>query len=112
MPRRIGRAVVSDEAFEAIVRCAVARVPGARLDDPGRVSRVLPRRRSAVTWVLSDDGFEIDVDLAASHGEVLPELAANVRRSVAGGVQGMTGRTVRSVDVTVTGLDRGDGGER
>jgi uncharacterized alkaline shock family protein YloU len=83
-----------------------------RLDDPGRVSRVLPGRRSAVEWTLGEDGFAIDLDVAATPGEVLPELAGSVRRSVAGGVAAMTGKPVRSVDVTVTGLDRGDGGER
>lgn len=103
---------MSDEAFEAIVRCAVARVGNVRLDDPGRVSRVLPGRRSAVEWTLGDGGFAIEVDVAATPGEVLPELAASVRRSVAGGVAAMTGRPVRSVDVTVTGLDRGEAGER
>ena len=90
------------------MRCAVARVSGARLDHPGRVSRVLPGRRSAVEWTLAEDGFAIDLDIACAQGEVLPELADGVRRSVAWGVGTMTGRPVASVSVAVTGLDRGE----
>ena len=50
MSVRLGGATVADEAIVSMVRGAVAGVPGARLDPPGRVSRVLPGRRGPVEW--------------------------------------------------------------
>jgi len=103
---RIGEAHVSDQAMTAIVRGAVELVPGARLDAPGRVSRVLPGRRGPLEWTLTDDTVTFDVDIVAAQGTVLPELGAQVRDSVARHVRVMTGLAVRAVDVTVTGVDR------
>jgi uncharacterized alkaline shock family protein YloU len=109
---RVGGAAMADEALVAIVRGAVAAVPGARLDTPGRVSRVLPGRRNPVEWELADQTVAFDVDLACAYGQVLPEVAAAVRAHVAAAVTQMTGLTVRAVDVTVTGLDRPGEAER
>jgi uncharacterized alkaline shock family protein YloU len=103
---RLGTAQVADQAIVSIVRGAVESVPGARLDAPGRVSRVLPGRRGPVSWVLASDSAGFQVDVIAAHGRVLPELAAEVRAAVADNVACMTGLGVRSVDVTVSGLDR------
>ena len=103
---RLGAAQVSDQALESIVRLAVEGVDGARLESPGRVSRVLPGRRGPVEWSVAGRVATFDVDVVAEHGRVLPELGAAVRDAVAGHVRAMTGLDVRSVDVTVTGLDR------
>ena len=103
---RLGAAQVSDQALESIVRMAVESVAGARLDSPGRVSRVLPGRRGPVDWNVTGRVATFDVDIVADHGRVLPELGAQVRSAVGRHVAGMTGLEVRAVDVTVTGLDR------
>jgi uncharacterized alkaline shock family protein YloU len=103
---RIGEAQVSDQAMTAIVRGAVDLVPGARLDTPGRVSRVLPGRRGPVEWTRAEDALRFDVDIVAARGTVLPALGAEVRESVARHVRAMTGLAVPAVDVTVTGVDR------
>ncbi len=85
----------------------MARVEGARLDSPGRVSRVLPGRRGPVEWTLTGRVVAFDVDVAAS---LRPGAARIGRRRCASAwpthVGVMTGLQVRSVDVTVTGLDR------
>ena len=99
-------AVVSDEAVTSIVRGAVSQVTGVRLDRPSRVTRALPGRRDAVSWVLDERGARFDVDVAASYGVPLPQAAAEVRERVAAAVLAMTGMPVRSVDVTVTGVER------
>ncbi len=106
---RIGEAQVSDQAMTAIVRGAVELVPGARLDTPGRVSRVLPGRRGPVEWSLTEETVTFDVDIVAAQGTVLPALGAQVRDSVARHVRVMTGLAVPAVDVTVTGVDRDRG---
>lgn len=111
MTVRLGTATLADEAIVSIVRGAVAGVPGARLDLPGRVSRVLPGRRGPVEWVVTGGAIAFDVDVCAGYGRVLPQLASSVRDAVAEHVGVMTGLEVRIVDVTVTGIDR-NGGER
>jgi uncharacterized alkaline shock family protein YloU len=99
-------AVVSDEAMTSIVRGAVSQVAGVRLDRPGRVSRALPGRRDAVSWEVDDRGAAFDLDVAAAYGVPLRQAAADVRHQVATAVLAMTGLDVRSVDVTVTGIER------
>ncbi len=111
MTVRLGGATVADEAIVSIVRGAVAGVPGARLDLPGRVSRVLPGRRGPVEWVVKGGTIAFDVDVCAGYGCVLPQLACSVREAVAEHVGAMTGLEVRVVDVTVTAIDR-NGAER
>ena len=106
MSLQLSNVVVSDEALISIVRGAVSQVEGVRLDRPGRVSRVLPGRRDAVSWELDGSGAAFDVDVAVSYGVSLPSAAEDVRERVAAAVGGMTGVPVRSVDVTVTGVER------
>jgi uncharacterized alkaline shock family protein YloU len=105
MSLRLDGVEVADEALVSIVRGAVASVDGARLDRPSRISRVLPGRRGAVDWRVEGGALAVGVDLAVAYGVVLPDVARRVRRQVADDVSGMTGMPVRSVDVTVTGLD-------
>jgi uncharacterized alkaline shock family protein YloU len=109
MSVRVTGAVMADEALVSIVRGAVAAEPGARLDTPGRISRVLPGRRGPVSWEIDGGGMRLDVDLAVGFGTVIPTAAEGVRRRVAEAVTQMTGLEVRSVDVTVTGLGRAEG---
>jgi uncharacterized alkaline shock family protein YloU len=112
MPLRLGTATVADDAIVSIVRGAVAGVAGARLDAPGRVARVLPGRRGPVAWQADRTSIAFDVDISATYGRVLPELAVAVRESVAEQVARMTGLEVRAVDVTVTEVARHEGLER
>jgi uncharacterized alkaline shock family protein YloU len=52
------------------------------------------------------------VDVAVVYGLPLPGTAERVRGSVASAIGSMTGLNVRAVDVTVTGLDRTEPGDR
>ena len=78
-----------------------------RLDQPGRVSRGAagPARRRQL-GARTRGASRFDVDVAAAYGVPLPRAAADVREQVAAAVIGMTGLPVRSVDVTVTGVER------
>jgi len=111
MSVRLGGATVADEAIVSMVRGAVAGVPGARLDLPGRVSRVIPGRRGPVGWTVKGGTIAFEVEVCAAYGRVLPKLAESVRDAVAEHVGIMTGLDVRVVDVTVSGIDR-SGSER
>ncbi len=106
MSVRLGTTTVADEAIVSIVRGAVAGVPGARLDLPGRVSRVLPGRRGPVEWVVKGETIAFDVDVCAGYGRVLPQDRRIGARRRAEHVAAMTGLQVRVVDVTVTAIDR------
>ena len=107
MSLRLGGTTVADEAIVSIVRGAVAGVPGARLDLPGRVSRVLPGRRGPVEWVVKGGTIAFDVDVCAGYGRVLPEAGRHRCATPSPSTSsGMTGLEVRVVDVTVTGIDR------
>jgi uncharacterized alkaline shock family protein YloU len=108
---RLTGAVVSDDAVVSIVRGAVGQVEGARLDRPSRIARVLPGRRDAVEWRVESEAISFDVDVAVAFGAPLPETARQVRQRVAEAVGGMTGLVVRSVEVTVTGIDRAEAEE-
>jgi uncharacterized alkaline shock family protein YloU len=102
----LGAAQVVDEAFDSIVRGAIEGVAGARLEFPGRVSRVLPGRRGPVEWSVAGSQATVSVEVVAAQNVVLPDLGTAVRGAVAAAVTDMTGLRVRSVDVTVTGIDR------
>ena len=75
MSVRLPGATVADEAMVSIVRGAVSQVEGARLDRPSRIARVLPGRRGAVEWQVDGEGIRFDVDVAATYGLELPDLA-------------------------------------
>ena len=72
MSVRLGGATVADEAIVSMVRGAVAGVPGARLDLPGRVSRVIPGRRDAVEWTVKGGAITFDVEVCAAFGSTHP----------------------------------------
>ena len=112
MSVRVPGATVSDDALLSIVRGAVGRVAGARIDTPGRVARVLPGRRNPVEWQAGDASISFDVDIAAGYGRMLPQTAAAVRSAICAAVEQMTGLRVLAVDITVTGLDREEEGQR
>ena len=76
---KLGAAQVVDEAFDSIVRGAVEGVPGARLEFPGRVSRVLPGRRGPVEWSVTGSHATVSVEVVAAQGVVLPDLGAAVQ---------------------------------
>ena len=107
MPLMSGRATVADDALLAIVEGAVAQIDGARIDRPGRVTRVLPGRRGGIEWQRDGGSLRIQVDVVARYGRVLPDLADEVKRAVAAAVAGMTGLEVRAVDVHISGVERG-----
>ena len=85
MSVRLGGATVADEAIVSIVRGAVAGVPGARLDLPGRVSRVIPGRRGPVEWTVKGRTIEIQGDQPGR----LPRDPAQALGLCCGGMEGV-----------------------
>jgi len=95
--------VLSDtEGTIAVPAATLARMvaTAAELADGVRVRK--PRR--AVDVEVSGDSATVTLRLAARYGSVLPTLAEDVQRQVAGALEQMCGLEVRSVDVAIEEL--------
>jgi len=86
---------VSDAALQQIVVHAAGSVDGARVRRPKRGLEI----------DLSDGQARVELELAARHGVVLPELARAVQERVAGALRTMCGVSEAAVDVTIEELE-------
>jgi uncharacterized alkaline shock family protein YloU len=92
----LGTIQIDDSALTGLIVTAVEQVEGARARRP----------RRGVDISVSDRGAEVEVEVAARYGSVLPELARAVQASVAGALRTSTGLEVSRVDVAVEELDQ------
>ena len=88
-----GSISVTPGALAAIVRGAAESVEGVRI-----------RRRRGLEIRVDDSRAQVELELAAEYGLVLPELAREVQERVAGTIASMCGLSA-SVDVTIEELD-------
>ena len=88
-----GSISVTPGALAAIVRGAAESVGGARI-----------RRRRGLEVRVDDGRAQVELELAADYGLVLPDLARDVQDRVAGALSSMCALSA-SVDVTIEELD-------
>ena len=88
-----GSISVTPGVLAAIVRGAAESVDGARI-----------RRRRGLEVHVDDGRAQVELEVAAEFGMVLPELAREVQERVAGALLSMCGLSA-SVDVTIEELD-------
>ena len=88
-----GEIRIPGDALAALVVTAVELVPGARVRRP--------RRGLDVT--VKEGRAHVAVEVVATYGTVLPELAASVQRSVTDAVRASTGLELDGVDVVDPG---------
>ena len=88
-----GSISVTPGAVGAIVRRAAESVEGARI-----------RRRRGLEVRVDSATAQVELELAAEYGLVLPDLAREVQERVAGALSSMCALSV-SVDVTIEELD-------
>ncbi len=81
---------------------ALLVISAAELVDGARARR--PRRGLDVT--VADGRVQVELELAARYGTVLPELARAVQESITDALQNAAGLTVDRVDVAIEELDR------
>ncbi len=91
-----GEVRIEGDALAALVVSAAEQVDGARARRP--------RRGLDVT--VAEGRVQVELELAARYGTVLPELARAVQESVTDALQNAAGLTVDRVDVAIEELDR------
>ena len=90
-----GEVRIEGDALAALVIAAAERVDGARARRP----------RRGLDVDVADGKVEVELELAAQYGTVLPELARAVQQSVTDALRTSAGLTVERVDVSVEELD-------
>jgi uncharacterized alkaline shock family protein YloU len=91
-----GEVRIEGDALAGLVIAAAERVDGARARRP----------RRGLDIDVADGEVEVELELAARYGTVLPDLARAVQQSVTDALRTSAGLTVERVDVTVEELDR------
>lgn len=91
-----GTITVSPAALSQIVLRAAEQVAGARARRP----------RRGLDVHLAGGRARVELELAARHGLVLPDVAREVQERVTDALAGMCGLIVDAVDVSVEELDR------
>ncbi len=91
-----GEVRIEGDALAALVLSAAELVDGARARRP----------RRGLDVSVADSRVEVELELAARYGTVLPELARAVQASVTDALRTSAGLTVDRVDVSVEELDR------
>ncbi len=105
---------ISVEVIEKIARQAALEVPGVagvagHSGSPKKpLGALMPDKSVEVT--VKNDVADIIVALVVNYGTKIPEVSAQVQRSVKDAVQSMTSISVAKVDIVVTGLAMGRGG--
>lgn len=111
----IDGAVVAPGVIETIVSLAAQSVDGvACVGDPttsGLFSIIgggKPSTQGIEVEADEEGGIHVSLRLYVESGQVLPDLAAEVRQAIADAVSSQLGMTVASVDVYIDGIQFGD----
>ncbi len=109
-----GKTVISDGVVSKIAGLAAREVEGVRelvatglTQTMAGMVRAVARQQSRDTGISVEVGSReaiIDVRLCADYGVPIPELAGNVRQNIIARVEGLTGLTVKEVNVSVLDL--------
>jgi len=107
----IGEMVISDDVIAAIVVNAVKDIDGVAGFAPCapgvvRSALKLPAAdRSGVRVSNGENEIKISMSITVKGGAKIPALAEAVQSGVKNAVQGMTGRVVSRVDVSIAGVE-------
>jgi uncharacterized alkaline shock family protein YloU len=98
---------LGQDVLFGIAQLALEQVDGIRpLAPPARVGEFLTGRRAkGIRVEREDDTVEIDLNVTVRYGLPIPAVTAKAQRVVREAVGSMTGLQVRSVRVTVVGID-------
>lgn len=101
---------LGQDVLFGIAQLALEQVDGLRpLTPPARVGEFLTGRRAKGIRIERDgDVVDVDLNVTVRYGTEIPAVADRAKRVVREAVASMTGLEVRSVRVTVTGIDVDD----
>jgi uncharacterized alkaline shock family protein YloU len=94
-------AVVSDEGTVTVTDAALNQIVVQAAEGAGG-TRV--RRRRHVEISIGETGTLVQIELAVTYGQVLPDVARDVQERVASALGTMCGVNVTAVDVTIEEL--------
>lgn len=105
---------ISQDVLVGIAQLALDGIEGIRsVAPPSRVGEILGGRRAKGIQIQRDgDALIVDLVVAVAYGFEIPKLAKEAQREVREAVASMTGLSVRSVNVTVEGIDLPEEAER
>lgn len=98
---------IAPVVFEKLAIRAASEVPGVVGEVRTGVQRLLPWAPGSPAGAnveLGDDDVALDLTFNVAYPEPVRRVADEVRRHVTERIQSLTGRTVRSIDVTVPEL--------
>lgn len=98
---------LGQDVLFGIAQLALEGVEGvAPQAPPARVGEFLTGRRAKGIRIVRDgEDLDIDLNVTVAYGLEIPRVAARARTEVREAIASMTGLNVRSVRVTVVGID-------
>ncbi|QNL45535.1 Asp23/Gls24 family envelope stress response protein [Oscillibacter hominis] len=99
---------ISEDVVAAIAVSAareVEGVAGMMSTSAGNVSELMKKGLAkGVKLDVTEDAITLELYLNVSYGHAIPEVAENVQKAVSSAVEAMTGFSVSTVNVHVTGI--------
>ena len=99
---------ISEDVVASIAVSAAREVDGVAGMMSGSAGNVTELMKKGLTkgvkMEVGEDSIALDLYLNVSYGHAIPEVAENVQKSVASAVEAMTGFSVGTVNVHVTGI--------
>jgi uncharacterized alkaline shock family protein YloU len=95
-----GKIVIAEEVVSTIARLAAEEVPGIHQIGSSSLRKMLGGRRGVVAEVGMAQAA-IDLDIVIEYGAAIPEVAQMLQQNIVQAVEGMTGRQVVEVNITV-----------
>ena len=107
--KTVGDLVISEEVIAKIASVAAKDVPGVKdvVAAPADIKGFIRKARSVPAVRVSniENAMTIDISLRLAPGARIPEVSQAVQMGVKNAVQGMTGRVVNKVNVTIQDID-------
>ncbi|MBQ7046834.1 MAG: Asp23/Gls24 family envelope stress response protein [Oscillospiraceae bacterium] len=106
----IGNLVVSDEVIASIAINAAKDVDGVssfavRTPDVHSIFKIGEGPMKSVRVISSDNDIKIHIHVNIEPGKKIPNVAADIQKSVKNAVQSMTGKMVSKVNVVIEDMD-------
>ncbi len=105
-----GTIKISEEVIASIANTAAMEIEGVykvnQKMSPSvkNISAQLKHIVKGVNIINAEDGVDITLQIIIKHGYNIPEVAQKVQRNIADALSGMTGLTIKRVNVIVTSV--------
>lgn len=109
-PATVGSLVISEDVIASIALNAAKDINGvsgfaSRPGDVKGIFRVRDTSLKSVSVCTKDNEIQLHLYIRLKNGVKIPAVCEEVQSVVKNAVQGMTGRMVSSVDISIVGID-------